>query len=282
MLPVISSTPIASRSSPEYRIWTEQFLARYCLLTVKSAEPDGIAGRSRLYTKETLAPFRAWAELPWTDPVQSGNTGQSTGTIKHLSSTRRRIWQLYYTALSTILQQGLPYPPIGHSPSTSTQAMSTENIKSVAGLKLQQSLELRRVQNIYEAILLKEVSFPKANEANVEVESWTDQVIANWRVILNSSWQNEDLGEGGKEAMTRTILAVCYRIWSAISVERLKRICSDPIPSCNTYIPFHSGTAPSVHRTYRTCRFRSCWQGLRYLHRLSRKGKSSRRQVWRG
>ncbi|KAI4222462.1 MAG: hypothetical protein L6R36_006126 [Xanthoria steineri] len=211
MLPVISSTPPACRSTPEYRVWTELLLARYVLLIHDSTKLDSRGGRPRLHTKETLAPLRAWAGLPWVNSSKSGNVGPPSGIIKHQSSARRRVWQLYYTSLSTILQQGLPYPPVGHGPSTSAQQMSTDNVKSMTNLKLQQSIELARVESIYEDILLKEVSFPQANEANIEVESWTDQVIGNWRVISSSSWQNEDLGRGGKEAMTKNVLAILYR-----------------------------------------------------------------------
>ena len=220
MLPLISSTSLASRSLPEYRIWTEQLLARYGMLMENSPGPGAIGSQPRVYTKETLAPFRAWAELPWTDSAQpGGNIGHSASSTTHCASIRRRVWQLYYNALSTILQQGLPYPPLGHEPSTSAQTTNSGNAKSSADLKLRQSLELRRVENIYEDVLLKEVPFPKANEANVEVESWTDQVVANWRVISNSSWQKQDLGKGGKEAMTRNVLAVChYKFWSPISL----------------------------------------------------------------
>lgn len=213
ILPLISSTTLASRSVPEYRIWTERLLARYGMLMENFPGPEGIGSQPRYYTKETLAPFRAWAELTGADSAQSGgNIGQSAPSITHWASTRRRVWQLYYNALSTILQQGLPYPLVGHEPSTSVQMTNTGNAKSSAGLKLQQSLELRHVENIYEDVLLKEVPFPKANEANVEVESWTDQVVANWRVISNSSWQNEDLGKGGKEDMTRNVLAVRHHM----------------------------------------------------------------------
>lgn len=227
MLPVISSTPTACRSTPEYRTWTELLLARYVLLIHDSTKLDSKGGRPRLHTKETLAPLRAWAGLPWVNSSKSGNVGQPLGTIKHQSPARRRVWQLYYTSLSTILQQGLPYPPVGHGPSTSAQDMSTDSVKSMTNLKLQQSIELGRVESIYEDILLKEVSFPKANEANIEVESWADQVIANWWVISSSSWQNEDLGRGGKEAMTKNVLAVCFcviLIWSAATAETLRLV----------------------------------------------------------
>ncbi|KAL8906967.1 MAG: hypothetical protein Q9171_006059 [Xanthocarpia ochracea] len=211
MLPIISSTPLAIRSTPEYRNWTEQLLAQYGIMMEGSAKPDGRASHRRLYTQETLAPFRAWAEIPWANTSKLGNVGQSAGTIKHQSATRRRMWQLYYNSLSVILQQRLPYPPAGYGPSASAQEMSTDNVKSVTNFKLQQSIELRRVESIYEEILLTEVSFPKANEVNVEIESWTDQVIANWKVLSDPSWQNEDLGRGGKEAMTRNVLAILYR-----------------------------------------------------------------------
>ena len=209
MLLLISNAPLGIRSTPEYRNWTEQLLARYGIMVEGSAKPDGEASHRRLYTQETLAPFRAWAELPWANTTKLGNVGQSAGTIKHQSTTRRLMWQLYYNSLSVILQQRLPYPPPGHGPSASAQEMSTNNVNSVANLKLQQSIELRRVESIYEEILLTEVSFPKANEANVEIESWADQVIANWKVLSGPSWQNKDLGKGGKEAMTRNVLAVC-------------------------------------------------------------------------
>ncbi|KAL8671340.1 MAG: hypothetical protein Q9168_004150 [Polycauliona sp. 1 TL-2023] len=211
MLPVISSTTQASRSMAEYRIWTERLLAQYGTLVEDSAKSEGRGGQPRLYTRESLAPFRTWAELPWTSPAKSGSAGRSAGMTKHYGSTGRYMWQLYYTSLSIILQQDLRYPPVGHGPSTSAQELSTENVKSVANLKLQQSIELRRVESMYEDVLLQEVSFPKANESNVEVENWTDQVIANWRTFLNPSWQNEDLGKGGKEALTRNVLAILYR-----------------------------------------------------------------------
>ncbi|KAL8785832.1 MAG: hypothetical protein Q9213_003139 [Squamulea squamosa] len=211
MMSLISNTPLASRSTPEYRAWTEQLLARHAMLMEDLVKHDVNEGRPRLYTKETLIPFRAWAELPWIDIPKTGNIGQSSGPSKHQSMSRRHMWQLYYNSLSAILQQGLPYPPVGSGLSSSAQKMTTDNVKSVVNIKLQQSIELRRVEGIYEEILLKEISFPKANEASLEVESWTDHVIANWRVISGPSWQNEDLEGGGKEAMTRNVLAILYR-----------------------------------------------------------------------
>lgn len=86
--------------------------------------------------------------------------------------------------------------------------MSTDNVKSLDNPSLQQSIELRRVEGAYEGILLREVSFPKANEAATEVECWADQVVTNWRMMSSPRWLDEDLGKGGKEAVTRNVLAV--------------------------------------------------------------------------
>lgn len=208
IIPLLASTTTISRSTPEYRNWTEQLLARYAILMHRSMQLKNSVMQWKVHTNETLAPFRAWANLPWADTSRTGNVGQSEMATKSGSTSRRRIWQLYYNALSTIMQQELPYPAIGHGPSTSAQEMSTDNVMAVENIKLQQSIELRRVEGIYEEILLKEVPFPKASEASAEVESWIDQVMANWRVVSGSSWQNGDLGKGGKEAMTRNVLAV--------------------------------------------------------------------------
>ena len=74
--------------------------------------------------------------------------------------------------------------------------------------KLQQGLELKKVEATYESILLKESSFPRADQANSNIESWVDQMMANWRVMCGHTWQNEDLGEGGKASLGRGVLEV--------------------------------------------------------------------------
>ncbi|KAL8796217.1 MAG: hypothetical protein Q9182_007405 [Xanthomendoza sp. 2 TL-2023] len=195
VMPLIASTPIAFRSTPEYRIWAEQLLARY----------------GKLRSNETLAPFRAWAELPWANTSRLGNITQSGMASRSRSVPRRRVWRLYYDTLSAIMQEDLPYPANVPGTSMAAQEMSTDNVNAVDNLKLQQGIELRRVETIYEEILLKELPFPMASEASVEVESWIDQVMANWRVVSGPSWQNQDHGRGGKEAMTRNVLAFLYR-----------------------------------------------------------------------
>lgn len=286
-MPLIASTPPTSRSAPEYRIWAEQFLARYAILVHKSRQPTIGEGHSKSYAGEILAPLRAWAELARSNTSKTSNVGQFH---KSRPTPKRQIWQLYYNTLSVLLQQALPYPAMGHGPSTAAQEMSTDNVKSVENLKLQQSIELRRVEGIYEDILLKEISFPKASEASVEVESWADQVMANWRVISGPSWQNEDLGRGGKDAVTRNVLAVCSMSLMMLPpkntflsvVEMLSLPGLDPLSCSYTHLSLHLYPSSPVHCTYRACRVRTCRKSLRHIHRIGQQGESSHRKVWRG
>ena len=76
--------------------------------------------------------------------------------------------------------------------------------------KLAQSTELKRVETVYESVLLKEVGFPKANEPNVEVEEWVEQIMSNWVLLNGSDWEEEDIESGGKSALGRRILAVSF------------------------------------------------------------------------
>lgn len=204
----IEKTLPTAYSVPEYRVWTEHLLARYCILSNQNMKAAIDKGREIHPTYATLAPFRAWADL-WTSTSKARSVGVTTQSAKYWSVPRRRVWQVYYDTLSAILQKGTSYPAVAQGQSMSENGISTDNARYQETPKLLQSIELRRVESIYEDVLLREVSFPKANEANIEVESWADQVVANWRVFLSPSWLNEDLAKGGKEAVTRSILAVC-------------------------------------------------------------------------
>ena len=106
-----------------------------------------------------------------------------------VSSSHSRAWKAYYDALSIMIQHDIVQP--------------------VFKSRLQQSAELRKVEAVYQGILLREIQFPKANQANSLIEDWVDQVMVNWRVMCGGSWKDEDLGDGGKTSLCRSVLEVC-------------------------------------------------------------------------
>ena len=207
MLPYISTVQSTSATSIEHRYWTERLLARHCLLTSCDAKSKAETSKQTLSPESTLAPFRAWADF-WGARL-SGDSGKLEGQDLREGVSRRRIWQAYYNTLSILLQQGSSYPSPAEIPSAVEKTVSAYDNKFLANPRLQQITELKKVEAIYEGLLLKEVKFPKANEASVEVESWVEQVIANWKVCSGSTWRDDDIGDGGKEALSRNVLAVC-------------------------------------------------------------------------
>ncbi len=207
MLPYISTIQSTSASSTEHRFWTERLLARHCLLTSRDVQWKVEKTKQNLSPKSTLAPFRAWADF-WETGL-SGDNGRLEGEDYRGGLSRRRIWQAYYNTLSILLQQGFSYPSSSEKPSAIAKTFSAYDNKLLANPKLQQFAELQKVQAIYEGLLQREVNFPKANEANTEVESWVDQLVANWRICSSSTWSDNDVGDGGKEALSRSVLAVC-------------------------------------------------------------------------
>jgi tetratricopeptide (TPR) repeat protein len=110
------------------------------------------------------------------------------------------VWKEYYATLSYILQHDLPYP---------TTAMAT--VYNEHSLRLLQRNELARVESRYEGLLLKEVQFPRADEASEEVEEWVDMVMRNWRVLSSNAWDSTSLGSGGKDGLSRGVLDILYR-----------------------------------------------------------------------
>lgn len=157
-----------------------------------------------------LSPFRAWSDL-WTRTSNARSSGGYFQSAKYRSVPRRRVWQIYYDTLSFILQKGMTYTITAEGSSTSADEISAENVRALENPRLLQSIEIRKVEGTYEEILLREVPFPKANEVNVEVEKWADQVMDNWRTVMSPSWLHEDIGRGGKESATRRTLAMLYR-----------------------------------------------------------------------
>ena len=152
-----------------------------------------------------LMPFRNWAVFWETNlhPVYKLPIG-----IDISREQVRKVWQAYYDILSMVLQQHMPYP----NPSTeSTLLQDKQSLKTQRESqpsRLLQSQELKRVQTIYERLLVKELQFPKANVANDEIHHWVDQVMVNWRTLCGPSWDDRDLGPGGKRSAGLAVLEV--------------------------------------------------------------------------
>lgn len=179
----------------EERLWTERLLARFCVLTNQTSS---ISGVSTSNTSRDLTAFRAWAQF-WEGRPGHGIIALEGPSVES-SILRRHIWKAYYDTLSDILQQSLIYePPL------KTTAEKSNNLTAI---RILQRVELKRVEMTYEGILLKEFRFPKATEANEEVEDWVEQVMGNWRVFCGLSWSDEELGEGGQDAVGRNVLDV--------------------------------------------------------------------------
>jgi cargo-transport protein YPP1 len=192
-LPILSSISAKSvDGSREQRTWTELLLTQFCMLsshTIKSK-------LSSLLESETLSAFRAWASF-WEHSQSSSPAG---GYAAYSDVSRRQIWKEYYVTLTTILQQGLPFP-----------ITSMATAYSDSSTRGQQQAELQRVESKYEDLLLREVQFPRADQTSNEVEEWTNLVVQNWRVLCGNGWLEGDQDQSGKEAVSRRVLDILYR-----------------------------------------------------------------------
>jgi hypothetical protein len=192
-LPMLSSMSAKSvESSREQRIWTELLLTQFCMLSSQTIKSK----LSSVLESETLSAFRAWSsfwEYSQTSPLPGGFAPYS-------DVSRRQIWKEYYVALSTILQQGLPFP---------TTSMATAYSNS--STRIQQQEELQSVESKYEDLLLREVQFPRADQTSDEVEEWADLVVKNWSLICGSNWLEGDQDQSRREAVSRRVLDILYR-----------------------------------------------------------------------
>ena len=200
--PYISNVQSTFRTNVEHCTATELIIRRYCLLirdTValqfgdhgEPLSPTALIGNHSL-----LSPFRNWASICETEVGHGVNSRYRS----HVLPPRRDVWRAYYDVLTMLLH----YRSKGGSRSASYIALNEDLSNATI------SAEMRHVERVYEALLLGEISFPKANEANPEVETWTDQVMTNWAIQCAPVWEEEDLESGGKSAMSKRILAVSW------------------------------------------------------------------------
>ena len=193
MLPYITSLSSTVANTPEQRYWTESLLTRHCMLSSHHISTNQSPPISAVPPSRILAPFRAFSKY-W-DTKGASNPGLHKKTGERQSSYIRT-WGCYYDTLSILLQR--------------------EATAHVFDSKLQQGAELKKVEAAYEGVLLKETQFPKADQTNSQIESWVDQVMANWRIMCGHTWQDEDLGAGGKASLGRGVLDVGLRPESKI------------------------------------------------------------------
>lgn len=232
ILPWLFSKPIANES-PQFHMWTEHLLVRLCHLSDQSVEIGE-------YTDPTdaLQAFRFWGKY-WEATAKGGRT-EGTNAAKY----RRLAWKAYYDTLSCILCHTIPYEP------ESSTDPSSEKPVVLSQTRLLQRAELKKVEAIYESLLLKETNFPKASETNTEMEQWTDAVMRNWRCLCGPSWTDADLGAGGKEAVGRGVLDVGR---SSPVVYHIAHVYTDPLQSRHKNFPLYSNSPTSVYCPCLTC-----------------------------
>lgn len=186
MLPYITSLPSTFANTSEQRYWTESLLTRHCMLSSRHVLANQVSPSiSAVPPSRVLAPFRAYSKY-WDSKGASNRDTLFRAGDRH--SSYMRTWGYYYDTLSVLLQR--------------------ETTRHVFDSRLQQGVELKKVEAIYESILLKETKFPRADQANSQIESWVDQVMANWTIMCGHTWQDEDLGQGGKASLGRGVLDV--------------------------------------------------------------------------
>lgn len=178
----IDSNKSVISGNAQLSYWVEQVLAEVAVESSRAASKGSV-------DVFTTSCFRGWSTLSLKgrdlSPRLYGNPGP------HRS--RLSVWKSYYSYLSDALQT---WPQSIDKGATTRQGLVSE---------------LRRVQTAYENELLKNTQFPKADESNGTIEQWVEQVIRNWEVVCGSNWSEQDIGEGGRNLVTRNVLDILYR-----------------------------------------------------------------------
>ena len=178
----LSKTQSTVGNTPESNIWTERLLTRHISLAGRQIKSNKQNSNAILKSKmfqpaKLLGSFRLWSEY---------RSERQNGTF----FSAAWVWKAYYDCLSILLQQHINKP--------------------LFSSRAQQYSEMQRAQATYEAILMKEVHFPRAEQSTTEIDSWVDQVMANWRAFLLPPWQATDLGQGGRLVLGKNVLEVCH------------------------------------------------------------------------
>lgn len=174
----------------QMRYWAELLLTEYCMLASQALQEN----ETSFEDPNVVACFRAWAKF-WSATSKSASGGYGfKGSVP-----RRRIWSEYYLALSRILEDDLPLP-----------AGQLENISNESSARSQLRAELKNVEAVYQALLMGETTFPRADEERSEVESFVKLVLKNWTLLCGRGWREQDLGPGGRSGLSRGLLDILY------------------------------------------------------------------------
>lgn len=185
----------------EFCFWWERFFSRCCGCFYGIFQEDLEARGKSIDTKACLQAFRLWSSN-WEH--LAGTLSNDTPSAKQKREQRLLVWRSYYHVLSEILQNGYHYPvPIKVVEPVRNRAAKLANKEHKLLF-----LELQKVEAQYEAILLRQVSFPEASRTNNDVEDWVNSLIANWSVTCGPDWHEDDLGQGGKSGASRRVLEV--------------------------------------------------------------------------
>lgn len=187
LMPWLNNGKLGSNNA-QFLSWTETLLCKGAIMASEEARNSSPYSDPR-HVEIALKLFRLWAALP------AVKQGLAAPKPSHLDASttlsRTAIWKAYYGFLTTVLQDGLVYTAPNEGPE-----------------RPQLASELRRIESICEGNLLREVKFPTASSNNSDVEEWVEQVISNWEVLCGPHWQDQDLGEGGQNAVGRNVLDV--------------------------------------------------------------------------
>ncbi|PYH99478.1 hypothetical protein BO71DRAFT_342893 [Aspergillus ellipticus CBS 707.79] len=190
LTPWLTSQLQTTTNPPQFLYWSEKLLAEGASIAGEAA-CDDIATASAQTIATSLGFFRVWAAHPL---VKLTTLSQPHVDDSAVPVSRAPIWKSYYDLLTHILQLSLPYSPSAGGP-----------------VRPQLASEIRRVESLCETSLLREAKFPAANENSPEIEAWVEQVIQNWEVLGGTTWTDEELGEGGQNAVGRNVLDILYR-----------------------------------------------------------------------
>ncbi|KAF1983401.1 hypothetical protein K402DRAFT_396640 [Aulographum hederae CBS 113979] len=204
LLSLFAGSPSRVAATPQFCIWSELVINRLCNISMQTEPLD-----PRLDVATMLEMFRIWNTL-WSHGVQKQPAPRpEKGVGKQYS--RLEIWRSYYRTLSEMLNRGLLFSPASSELKpvflTSSEEITEDQI---AASRLKHRREIKEVESIVCTMLFNNTKFPMANETNQAVEDWVADVMKSWRVMCGPTWRDDDLGEGGKDAVSRGVLDILY------------------------------------------------------------------------